>query len=218
MNFGDEAGHPLQIERPAKSCAQVVELDDEENAVRAEASFEADLCLGEGPFPLYEGGEPSVSKIKKVDSKKRKLSPSMISTGTFKRISATSSVEGGEDEVRRVEAKTKRRKVAEKKVAMVSTEVKTENSKKVGTEKTKELGPETNEEMESQMKEKGISGHDFYGLWPCGAEGGTGARDLKSTMTSYFFIRNTLLSDLKEKYELDTESVPTEKANTVLVV
>lgn len=52
----DEFAHPQQVERPAISGAEVVELDDEENAVRAEASLRVELCLEKGPSLVYEEG------------------------------------------------------------------------------------------------------------------------------------------------------------------
>lgn len=56
--FEEEITHPLQIERPARSPPEVVELDNEGNVVRGEASPGVQLCLKEGPSPVCEGVQP----------------------------------------------------------------------------------------------------------------------------------------------------------------
>lgn len=46
---GGETDHPLQIERPAVFSKEVVELDDERNAVGTEESSGVELCMKESP-------------------------------------------------------------------------------------------------------------------------------------------------------------------------
>lgn len=101
----NEIAHPVHIERPARSRAKVVELDDEENFVRAEAICGVKRCLEDGPSLLYGRGDPPVPKVKEVGSKKRKDSSSLISIGKAKRRTATRSGGGKEDGVQRIKTK-----------------------------------------------------------------------------------------------------------------
>lgn len=58
VTLGDKISHHLQVERPVMSRSEVVELDDERGAVRAERSFELELCLEERPCLVYRKGKP----------------------------------------------------------------------------------------------------------------------------------------------------------------
>lgn len=65
----------------ARSRAEVVELGDERKALLAKASIGLQLCLEDGPSLVYGAGVPRVSKLKEVNSWKRKLPSSMVSAG-----------------------------------------------------------------------------------------------------------------------------------------
>lgn len=69
---GDTA-HLLQIERPATSRADLVEFDNEEIMVRAEASSRVKLCV-EGDPSLAYGKKPRLPEHEEVGARKRKLS------------------------------------------------------------------------------------------------------------------------------------------------
>lgn len=83
--------------------AKVEELEDEQNAVHREVSFEVRLCLKNAPSDVYGGGERSALKVKKVDSENRKLSSSIISTEKKKKKTATPNGGGEENGVRGAE-------------------------------------------------------------------------------------------------------------------
>lgn len=77
--LGTENAHVLQIERSAMSRSEVLEPEDEGNVVRAEASSGVELLSEVGLSLLYGERGPPVPSVKKVDSRKRKLSSSIIS-------------------------------------------------------------------------------------------------------------------------------------------
>lgn len=69
---------PCKIDGPAKSSAEVVKLDNEENAVRGETYSSVELCLKQGPFRTHGEEEPPIQKVREVGSRTRKLSSSMV--------------------------------------------------------------------------------------------------------------------------------------------
>lgn len=77
--LGDETALSLQIKRPAASCAELTELDDERNAAREEASSGAELCVEKSPSVVYEEGELPGTEARELCSKKRKLSSFAVS-------------------------------------------------------------------------------------------------------------------------------------------
>lgn len=131
------------------SRSEVVEPDDEGNAVRRKTSFEVELCLEEGLSPVYKEGERPVSKMKEMGSKKRELLSSIISVGKKHGKPATRRESRKEEGIRRDETEEVRIEVNEEALAVVSREVSTENTKKVGTERTKQMGTENSEEVKS---------------------------------------------------------------------
>lgn len=78
-------------------------------------------------------------QAEKMNSKKRKLSLSMISIGEKKKKVVTCSECGDKDEVRGPETEDLRIRVDEGKVKMMSKEAKKEDLEKMGKEKTKEV-------------------------------------------------------------------------------
>lgn len=82
--LGDGDPHPLEIERPALSRSEVVELDDKENVFGAEASSRVELYQEESSCFVFGEGGPPAPQARKMGLKKRKLPSSMISTGRYK--------------------------------------------------------------------------------------------------------------------------------------
>lgn len=76
---GDKTARTLDVKRPAKSPAEVVKLDDKRDFMSGEAFFGIEHCLERSPSPVYVEEEPPAPKVKKVNSKKRMLSSTMIS-------------------------------------------------------------------------------------------------------------------------------------------
>lgn len=61
----DANGRPLELERRARSCEGVIELDDDGNAVRVEASSKVELCLKECPSLGYGGASSQFPKLER---------------------------------------------------------------------------------------------------------------------------------------------------------
>lgn len=82
-----------------------MELDDQENVSREEASFGVELCLEKVLFFVYREGKPPVPKVRGVGSKKKRLSLLMISARKKRNSTATRGEGGGENELRGAEKK-----------------------------------------------------------------------------------------------------------------
>lgn len=75
---GTEAAHSLQIERPAMSSAEILELVVQRQAVREERSSAAEFCWENSPSLGDEKENPPPLKVEQVGSKKKSLSQSMV--------------------------------------------------------------------------------------------------------------------------------------------
>lgn len=137
--FKNVAAFPLQIERPARSLPEVVELNDKVSFVREEASSRAEVCLKKGPLLVYGDGQLPDSKTEEVGSKKRKFSSSVTWIRKRKSKTPTRSECRKEGGVRISLTNKAGVQEDEERVARVSREVKTENIKKLGKERTKEV-------------------------------------------------------------------------------
>lgn len=88
------------------SRGEIVELDDEGIVMRVSASYGIELCRGEDAFAVYGEEKPSVPKVHKVGSgRKKKLYSSVILTRKTKRKAAMHKGGTKENGVREVEPK-----------------------------------------------------------------------------------------------------------------
>lgn len=55
---GSKSAHLAQVRRPARSSAEVMELDVEGSGVRGEASSRVKICLETSPSSVYGEGNP----------------------------------------------------------------------------------------------------------------------------------------------------------------
>lgn len=104
----------------------------------------------------------------------------------------------------------------EETIPVVSTVVKTESIKEVGTERSMKAGTENIEEMRRKMKDEDKFSRISTGSGAAETEAEPGIEVFKSAMKNNCFIRDTLLNDLKDEYELDSGSVFIEKVVLVL--
>lgn len=73
--FGNDTGHPVQSERPARSPAEIVDLDGERHVVSAEASSGDRLCVEEGPSFMYGRESRQLQTLTRWAKKRRSCRP-----------------------------------------------------------------------------------------------------------------------------------------------
>lgn len=123
----------------------------------------------------------------------------------------------GETEYGGAETKEVQIEVNEEKVAMVSTELETENIRETEIENATEVGTEKSEKMEREVKKNEIF-HTFFrtGSRAVKPHVGPEIELLKYAVKTYRFIRDTWFDDFEDEYELKTGSILTEKVNLIL--
>lgn len=146
--LGDDTAYPLQAEQQGMSSAEMLEVDDERNVLREEASSGVNLYLENGLYLLEGRGEQPVRNAKEVGSKMRKLSSSVMSVEKKRRNTARRRESGEKDGVRGAESKEVEVTVDEKKKTMTTEKVETKNVKEMKRERTKVVETQSSNECE----------------------------------------------------------------------
>lgn len=196
--FEDKTTHPLQTLRSALHCAEVVKLDDEENDVRRDASIGVELCLEDGPSPVYRKEKPPLPRAKDTGLKKRSCLRQCYRPEK-KWKTATRSGDGENGRIDGANNEEMETEVHGEEVTIVSKKMETETVKETRTEKKKGASTRFREQEKVEVIKK-----DTIDTTPTDCSGkdpqaGQGIRVLKSAMTKYCFLREASYIDSEDE-------------------
>lgn len=66
VNPKNGTAHVLQVERPARSCAEILEIGGDGNVVHAKSLFEVERCLEENASFVYGGESPPTPEVREA--------------------------------------------------------------------------------------------------------------------------------------------------------